>query len=202
MNSARSQMSPGRRPSTGTPMQRSLSVQSLDRHYPPAVPTSSPRDIKTSAQNQSTSTSAQLSMRPPVSPIAKEARQTLRTGRQVRKKKDLRTLHSLEKSEVGTSHNLDNVSTLINGYNDESGDVKTPMTAGYSAVEHSLTKTRDESGMLNGMKDPFGSMRDERVPRLDLTEVTYSHRGPPSIRTMNDSTDFKATVWWVLNLKY
>ena len=196
MNSARSQQSPGQRPSTGTPMQRSLSVQSLDRHYPPTVPSSSPRDIKTSTQYQSTSTSAQLPLRPPVSPIAREPRQTSRTGRQLRKKKDLRTVHSPEKYEQGTSHNLDNnVSTLLNGYNDESGDVKTPMTAGYSAVEERLKRTDNQSGMLNGMNDTIRSTRDDRVPRLDLTEVTYSHRGPPSIRTMNDSTDFKTTVW-------
>lgn len=121
----------------------------------------------------------------------------MRTGRQLRHQKDLRTLQSLEKSEQRTSNNLDNnVSTLLSGY-DESQDVKAPMTAGHiSAVEERFKETDDQSGIVNDMKDTSTWLvKGSRVPQLDLTQVSYSHRGPPSIRTIDGSNDFKANVW-------
>lgn len=198
MNSARRRESLGWRPSTGTPLQRSLSVQSLDKYYPLA-PSPSPRDRSPAQSQSSSSSSTQLPLPPPVSPIAREPRQKMRTGRQLRHQKDLRTLQSLEKSEQRTSNNLDNnVSTLVSGY-DESRDVKAPMTAGHiSAVEERFKETDDQSGIhvVNDMKDTSTWLvKGSRVPQLDLTQVSYSHRGPPSIRTIDGSNDFKANVW-------
>ena len=206
MNSARSQQSPGRRlatgtpvqspgrrTSTGTPLQRSPSLQSLNRYCPPAVPSPSPRDM--TAQGQLISTSARPPTHPPVSPIAKESRQTLRTGHHLQHKKDLRTVQSLDKSEKRTPANnyLDDVRTLLGTY-DEPDDVKVPMTAGYSTVGE---RSQESDMMLHGLNNTrtSRSVRHDGIPRLNLTQVSYSHRGPPSIRSMNDSTDFRATIW-------
>ena len=187
MNSVRGHQFPGWRPGTGTPIQRSLSVQSLDRHQPPAVPSPSPRDATEKWQSPS---------QPPMSPIAREPRHTLRMDRQLRHKKDLRTVQSLDKSEQRTSNNLNNnVSTLLGSYGD-SAEVKAPLTASYSTGEERITATDDQKDVLmNDVKNTSRSLRHERVPGLDLMQVSYSHRGPPSIRSTNDSTHFKANMW-------
>lgn len=194
LNSTRNWQSPGRRQATGTPIHRSLSIQSLDRHYPPAVPSPSPRDI--TAQDQSAPESVRLLSRPPVSPITREPRQ--RTARRDRHQSkhghDQRTLNPLGKSEQSTSNNLDgNVSTLLTSYG-ESSNVKVPLTAANSTGEERLTRIDDQNGVPHDFKNTSRSIRHDGVPRLDLTDVQYSHRGPPSIRT-NDSTDFKTNVW-------
>lgn len=195
LNSTRNWQSPGRRQATGTPIQRSMSTQSLDRHYPPAVPSSSPRDMP--VQDRSTPASARLLTRPPVSPITKEPRQrtTRRDHYTSRHRSNQGTLQTLDKLEPSTSDKFSgNVSTLLASY-DEPSDTKNPVTAaGNSSDEKRLTRTDVKSGMLHDFKNSSMSIRHDSVPRLDLTDVQYSHRGPPSIRT-SDSTDFKGTIW-------
>jgi len=188
MYSSRGQQSPGQRPSTGTPIQRSMSVQSLDKHYLPVAPSPSPRDMATSLESS-------LVSRPPVSPIASDPRQTLTRGHKLKHKKILRTLYSLDNSEQRTSNNLDhgNLSTLLGSYG-ESGDIKAPLTASYNGEER-LKGPTDQDMLLNGVKHTSRSIRNNTVPRLDLTQVSYSHRSPPSIRTVDTSTDFKANIW-------
>jgi len=107
----------------------------------------------------------------------------------------LRTLYSLDNSEQRTSNNLDhgNLSTLLGSYG-ESGDIKVPLTASYKGEER-LKGPTDQDMLLNGVKHTSRSIRNNTVPRLDLTQVSYSHRSPPSIRTVDTSTDFKANIW-------
>ena len=188
MYSSRSQQSPGQRPSTGTPIQRSMSVQSLDKHYLPVAPSPSPRDMATPLESS-------LVSRPPMSPIASGPRQTLTRDHKLKPQKTLRTLYSLDNSEQRTSNNLDhgNLSTLLGSYG-ESGDIKAHLTASYNREER-LKGPTDQDMLLNGVKHTSRSIRNNTVPRLDLTQVSYSHRSPPSIRTVDTSTDFKANIW-------
>jgi len=82
MYSSRGQQSPDQRPSTGTPIQRSMSVQSLDKHYLPVAPSPSPRDMATPLESS-------LVSRPPVSPIASDPRQTLTRDHKLKHKKKI-----------------------------------------------------------------------------------------------------------------
>ena len=197
LNSTRSLQSSGRRQATGTPIQRSMSTQSLDRNYPPAVPTSSPRDLP--IQDRSTPASAQLLTRPPISPITKEPRQkTARDHYISRRGSNQGTLQTLDKSEpIGSDKLNGNFNTLL-ASDDEPSDMKRPGTAaGNSSDDKRLTRTDVKSGLPQDFENPSMSVRhDYSVPRLDLTDVQYSHRGPPSIRT-SESTDFKASIWYV-----
>ena len=195
---ATSAWSPDQRPSTGKPIQRSQSVQSLNRHHPTATPSPSPRDILTT-QAQSTPRSAQHpQLQAPTSPIARKPKQTLKTAHRSRQKKDLRTAPSLDNSEQGMTNNYldENVRTLL-GTNDEPDNLKVPMRAGYNTGEEGSQET-DISHALN--YNTSSNKKHDAVPRLDLTQVSYSHRGRPSVR-MNDSADFQANLWWVLLLK-
>ena len=195
--SATSAWSPDQRPPTGKPIQRSQSVQSLNRAYSTATPSPSPRDILTT-QGQSTPRSARHpQLRAPTSPIARKPKQTLKTAHRSRQKKDLRTAPSLDNSEQGMTNNYldENVRTLL-GTNDEPDNLKVPMRAGYNTGEEGSQET-DISHSLN--YNTSSNIRHNAVPRLDLTQVSYSHRGRPSVR-MNDSADFQANLWWVLIL--
>lgn len=200
VDSFRSEKSLGNfRPSTGTPTQRSQSEQSLEMYYSPNVPTSSPRDREgTQSQYRHILTKpGQPLLKPPVSPIPREPREEFRTGKQLTPRKDVRhtTLESLKSSEQTTSYNFrDNVSTLMSGYR-ESDDVKASLTAGYSDEKEKWTG-KGEFGMRSSrLSDKESKTRLHGVPRLDLKQVLYSHRAPPSIRTINDSTDSKANIW-------
>lgn len=200
LNSTRNWQSPGHRQTTGTPIQRSLSLQSLDRGYPPAVPSSSPRDMVAEGQISSPA-STQLLSQPPVSPIRRKTKQsTTRKDHLYTKhtKKQIRTnLHPVDKSEQSTSNNLDgDVGTLLGTSYDESYDLKNPMAIGNITGEENLTRTDDKNVVfLDGFKHSNRSSR-HGVPHLDLTDVQYSYRGPPSMRTSaSDSTDFKANMW-------
>ena len=195
--SATSAWSPDQRPSTGKPIQRSQSVQSLNRHYPTTTPSPSPRDIFTT-QAQSTPRSARHpQLQAPTSPITRKPKQTLKAAHRLRQKKDLRTAPSLDNSEQGMTNNYlnENVRTLL-GTNDEPDNLKVPMRAGYNTDEEGSQET-DPSHSLN--YDTSSNIKHNAVPRLDLTQVSYSHRGRPSVR-MNDSGDFQANLWWVLIL--
>ena len=196
--SATSAWSPHQRPSTGKPIQRSQSVQSLNRHYPTATPSPSPRDILT-RQGQSTSRSARHpQLQAPTSPIARKPKQTLKTAHRLRQKKDPRTACSLDNSEQGMTNNyLDENVTTILGTNDEPDNLKVPMRAGYNTGEEGSQET-DPSHSYN--YNTSSNIKHNAVTRLDLTQVSYSHRGPPSVR-MNDSADFQANLWWVHMLK-
>ena len=197
LNSTRNLQSSGQRQATGTPIQRSLSTQSLDRYYPPVVPSPSPRDLP--IQDRSTLTSARILTRPPISPITKEPRQrtTRRDHYLSRHGSNRGTLHTLDKLEPSSLDRLNgNVSTLLTSY-DKPSDMKNPVTAaGNSSDDKRLTRTAVKSGVPQDFENSSMSVRHDSVPPLDLTDVQYSHRGPPSIRT-SDSTDFKATIWYV-----
>ncbi|XP_020608124.1 uncharacterized protein LOC110046759 [Orbicella faveolata] len=195
LNSTRNWQSSDRRQATGTPIQRSMSTQSLDRHYPPAVPSSSPRDLL--IQDRSTPASARILARPPISPITKEPRQkTTRRNHYIsRHGSNQGTLQTLDKSEpIGSDKLNGNVSTLLTSY-DEPSDMKNPATAaGNSSDDKRLTRTDVKSGVWQDFGNSNMSIRhDYSIPPLDLTGVQYSHRGPPSIRA-SDSTDFKASI--------
>ena len=198
--SATSAWSPDQRPSTGKPIQRSQSVQSLNRAYSTTTPSPSPRDTGIlTTQGQSTPRSARHpQLQAPTSPIARKPKQTLKTAHRSRQKKDLRTAPSLDNSEQGMTNNYldENVRTLL-GTNDEPDNLKVPMRAGYNTGEQRSQET-DISHSLN--YDTSSNIKHNAVPRLDLTQVSYSHRGRPSVR-MNDSADFQANLWWVLMLK-
>ena len=197
--SAKSAWSPDQRPSTGKPIQRSQSVQSLNGHYPTATPSPSPRDILTT-QTQSTPRSARHpQLQAPTSPIARKPKQTLKTAHRLRQKKDLRTAPSLDNSQQGMTNNYldENVRTLL-GSNDEPDNLKVPLRAGYNTSEEKSKET-DKLHSLN--YNTSSNVKHNAVPRLDLTQVSYSHRGPPSVR-MNDSAVFQANLWWVLILMY
>lgn len=195
LNSTRNWQSPGQRQATGTPIHRSMSVQSLNRHYPPAVPSSSPRDLP--VQDRSTPVSARILTRPPISPIAKEPKQgTERRDHYIsRHGINQGTLQNLDKSEPTGSDRLNgNISTLLASY-DKPNNMKNPVTAAESSSDDKrLTRTDVKSGVRQDFENSSMSVRHDSVPRLDLTDVQYSHRGPPSIRT-TDSTDFKASIW-------
>jgi len=196
LNSTRNWQSSDRRQATGTPIQRSMSTQSLDRHYPPAVPSSSPRDLL--IQDRSTPASARILARPPISPITKEPRQkTTRRNHYIsRHGGNQGTLQTLDKSEpIGSDKLNGNVSTLLTSY-DEPSDMKNPATAaGKSSDDKRLTRTDVKSGVPQNFENSSMSIRhDDSIPPLDLKGVQYSHRGPPSIRA-SDSTDFKASIW-------
>lgn len=194
LNSTKNLQSSGRRQATGIPIQRSMSTQSLNRNYPPVVPSSSPRDLP--MQDQSTPASAQLLTRLPVSPITKELRQrtTRRDHHIPRHGSNRGTLRTPDKSESSSSDKINgNVDTLLASYDEPKN--KNPVTAaGNSSDDKRLTRTDVKSGVPQ--ENSSMSIRHNSVPRLDLTDVQYSHRGPPSIRT-SDSTDFKATIWYV-----
>lgn len=194
LNSTKNLQSSGRRQATGTPIQRSMSTQSLNRNYPPVVPSSSPRDLP--MQDQSTPASAQLLTQLPVSPITKESRQrtTRRDHHIPRHGSNRGTLRTPDKSESSSSDKINgNVDTLLASY-DEPSDKNLVTAAGNSSDDKRLTRTDVKSGVPQ--ENSSMSIRHNSVPRLDLTDVQYSHRGPPSIRT-SDSTDFKATIWYV-----
>lgn len=195
LNSTRNWQSSGQRQATGTPIQRSMSTQSLNRDYPPAVPSSSPRDLP--IQDRSTPVSDRILTRPPISPIAKEPKQrTARRNRYIsRHGSDQGTLQTLDKSEpIGSDKLNGNISTLLASY-DKPNDIKNPVIdVGNSSDDKRLTKTDVKSGVRQDFENSSMSMRHGIVPRLDLTDVQYSHRGPPSIR-MGDSTDSKARIW-------
>lgn len=140
-------------------------------------------------QDQSTPASAQLLTRLPVSPITKESRQ-----RTTRRDHNRGTLRTPDKSESSSSDKINgNVDTLLASY-DEPSDKNLVTAAGNSSDDKRLTRTDVKSGVPQ--ENSSMSIRHNSVPRLDLTDVQYSHRGPPSIRT-SDSTDFKATIWYV-----
>ena len=187
--------SSGQRQATGTPIQRSMSTQSLNRHYPPAVPSSSPRDLP--IQDRSTPASARILTRAPISPITKEPKQ--RTARRDHyisiNGSNQGTLQTLDKSETIRSDKLNgNISTLLASY-DKPNDMINPVTAaGNSSDDKRLTRTDVKSGVRQDFEHSRMSIRHDSVPRLDLTDLQYSHRGPPSIR-MRDSTDSKASIW-------
>lgn len=187
--------SSGWRQATGTPMQRSMSSQSLNRHYPPAVPSSSPRDLL--IQDRSTPASARIVTRPPISPITKEPKQRSARRDHYRSRQEINqgTLQTLDKSEPIDSDRLNgNISTLLVSY-DKPNDMKNSVTAaGNSSDDKRLTRTDVKSGVRQDFENSSMSIRHYSVPRLDLTDVQYSHRGPPSVRT-GDSTDFKASIW-------
>ena len=108
------------------------------------------------------------------------------------------TLQTFDKSEpIGSEVLNGNVSTLLASY-DEPSDMKNPvMVAGNSSGDKRLTRTDVNHGLPQDFENSSMSFRhNSSVPRLDLTDVQYSHRGPPSIRT-SDSTDFKASIWYV-----
>ena len=195
--SATSAWSPDQRPSTGKPIQRSQSVQSLNRHYPTATPSPSPRDILTTQAQSTPRSSRHPQLQTPTSPIARKPKQTLKTAHRLRQKKDLRTAPSLDNSEQGMTNNYlnENVRTLLGTY-DEPDNLKVPMRAGYNTGEEGSQET-DISHSLN--YNTSSNIQHNAVPRLDLTQVSYSHRGRPSVR-MNDSADFQANLWWVLIL--
>ena len=195
--SATSAWSPDQRPSTGKPIQRSQSVQSLNRHYPTATPSPSPRDILTTQAQSTPRSSRHPQLQAPTSPIARKPKQTLKTAHRLRQKKDLRTAPSLDNSEQGMTNNYlnENVRTLLGTY-DEPDNLKVPMRAGYNTGEEGSQET-DISHSLN--YNTSSNIQHNAVPRLDLTQVSYSHRGRPSVR-MNDSADFQANLWWVLIL--
>ena len=147
-------------------------------------------------QDRSTPASARILTRPPISPITKEPRQ--RTARRDHYISRQGTLQTLDKSEPISLDKLNNgnVSTLLASY-DETSDIENSLTAaGNSRHGKRLTRTDTKSGVPQDFKNPSVSVRPDSVPRLDLTDVQYSHRGPPSIRT-SDSTDFKASIWYV-----
>ena len=194
LNSTKILQSSGRRQATGTPIHRSLSTQSLNRYYPPVVPSSSPRDFP--IHDQSTPASARLLTRPPVSPITKESRQrTTRRDHYIHRHGSYQgTLQTHDKSESSSSDKINgNIDTLLASY-DEPSDENPVTAAGNSSDDKRLTRTDVKSGVPQ--ENSSMSIRHNSVPRLDLTDVQYSHRGPPSIRT-SDSTDFKATIWYV-----
>lgn len=180
-------------------MQRSMSSQSLNRPYPPAVPSSSPRDLL--IQDRSTPASARIVTRPPISPITKEpkqrsARRDHYTSRQEIKQGTLQTLDKSEPIDSDKLNHYGNISTLLASY-DKPNDMKfkNPVTAaGNSSDDKRLTRTDVKSGVRQDFENSSMSIRHDCVPRLDLTDVQYSHRGPPSIRT-GDSTDSKASIW-------
>lgn len=190
--SATSAWSPDQRPSTGKPIQRSQSVQSLNRHYPTATPSPSPRDILTTQAQSTPRSSRHPQLQAPTSPIARKPKQTLKTAHRLRQKKDLRTAPSLDNSEQGMTNNYlnENVRTLLGTY-DEPDNLKVPMRAGYNTGEEGSQET-DISHSLN--YNTSSNIQHNAVPRLDLTQVSYSHRGRPSVR-MNDSADFQANLW-------
>ena len=196
LNSTRNWQSSVRRQATGTPIQRSMSTQSLNQDYPPAVPSSSPRDLPI-RDRSSTPASARILTRPPISPITKEPKQ--RTARRdhyiPRHGSDQGTSQTLDKSEpIGSDKLNGNISTLLASY-DKPNDMKNPVAdVGNSSDDKRLTKTDVKSRVRQDFENSSMSMRHGIVPRLDLTDVQYSHRGPPSIR-MSDSTDSKASIW-------
>ena len=196
LNSTRNWQSSGRRQATGTPIQRSMSTQFINGDYPPAVPSSSPRDFPTQDRS-STPASARILTQPPISPIAKEPKQrSARRDRYIsRHGSDQGTSQTLDKSEPIRSDKLNgNISTLLASY-DKPNDTKNPVAAvGNSSDNKRLTKTDVKIGVRQDFEISSMSMRRDIVPRLDLTDVQYSHRGPPSIR-MSDSIDSKASIW-------
>ena len=108
------------------------------------------------------------------------------------------TLQTLDKSEpIGSDKLNGNVNTLL-ASDDKPSDMKRPGTAaGNSSDDKRLTRTDVKSGLPQDFENPSMSVRHHySVPRLDLTDVQYSHRGPPSTRT-SESTDFKASIWYV-----
>lgn len=200
LNSARSAQSTRYlRPFTDTPLQRSQSEHSIGMQYSTTVPTSSPRDRATAqSMNWQTKKSSQLFSQTPVSPIPRELNETIRTGRHLRSKKDLKCIikESLDTSEETTSSNIkDNVSTLMSGLQ-ESDDVKAPLNTGYNDMKEKHTENSDRFDLTSrSLVDTGSRLRGHKVPHLDLTQVSYSHRASPSIRTMNNSTSYRANIW-------
>ena len=172
--------------------------------YSTVVPTSSPRD-RASAQRQNwqTKKSSELFSQTPVSPIPRELNNTIKTGRHLRLKKDLRGIikESLEAYEETSSSDIkDNVSTLMSGLQ-ESDDVRSPFNTGYSDMKEKHTENSDRFDLTSRSSVDTGSrLRGQKVPHLDLSQVSYSHRSPPSIRTVKDSTNYRANIWWVISI--
>ena len=197
LNSTTKWQSPDRRQATDRQIHRRLSTQSLDQNYPAAGPTPSPTDMPT--QGYSTQASAQVISKPPVSPIGKKPMHNA-TGRGHHKPKlgrNQRTFHALDKSELSTLGNLNgNVTTLLASYGEPIGSMQNSETTvtGNADTEERYMRTDDQTRQTHDFKNMSSSFRHDGVPHLDLTDVQYSHRGPPSIRG-RDSTDFKANVW-------
>lgn len=197
LNSTTNWQSPGRRQATGTPIHRSLSTQSLDRHYPPAGPSPSPRDIPT--LDHSTPASARLLSKLPPSPIAKQPMQiATRKGHHKSKLgRNQKTLHTSDLAEPSALDNLNgNVDTLLASHDEPFHAMQNSLTttAGNTSGEEKFARTDDQNRQPRDFKNTGFSYKHDGVPRLDLTAVQYSHRGPPSLRT-SDSTDFKANIW-------
>lgn len=196
LNSTTNWQSPGQRQATGTPIHRSLSTQSLDRHYPPAGPSPSPRDMPT--PGRSTPASARLLSKPPASPIVKQPHSATRRGHHKSKiGRNHKTLHTTDKSEPSTLDNVNgNITTLLASHGEPFRDMQNSVTTATenASGKERYTRTDDQNRQPHDFENTGLSVRHDVVPRLDLTDVQYSHRGPPSIRT-NDSTDFKANIW-------
>ncbi|KAK2561902.1 Spermatogenesis-associated protein 7 [Acropora cervicornis] len=185
LNSERSaQSTRSLRPFTDTPLQQSQFEQCIGMQYSTVVPTSSPRN-RASAQRQNwqTKKSSQLFSQTPVSPIPRELNNSIKTGRHLRSKKDLKGIikESLEAYEETSSSDIkDNVSTLMSGLQ-ESDDVRSP---GYSDMKEKHTENSDLFDLTSrSLVDTGSRLRGQKVPHLDLSQVSYSHRAPPSIRT-------------------
>ncbi|XP_078349771.1 uncharacterized protein LOC144634627 isoform X2 [Oculina patagonica] len=196
LNSTTNWQSPGRRQATGTPIHRSLSTQSLDRHYPPAGPSPSPRNMPT--HDRSTPVSARLLSKPPASPIAKQPQSATRKGHhKTRLERNQRTERTLNRAESSTLDNLNgNVNTLLASHDEPFHAMENSVTTatGNTSYAEICRRSDDQNRQPQDFKNTGVSVRHDGVPHLDLTDVQYSHRGPPSIRT-NDSTDFKANIW-------
>ena len=134
----------------------------------------------------------------PVSPIPRELNETLKTGRHFRSKKDFKGIikESLEAYEETTSSDIkDNVSTLMSGLQ-ESDDATVPLNTGYCDMKEKHTENSDRFDLTSrSLVDTGRRLRGQNVPYLDLSQVSYSHRTPPSIRTVRDSTSYRANIW-------
>lgn len=199
LNSTRNWQSPGHRQSTGTPLQRSLSMQSLGQDYTPAVCSSSPRDEALECQI-STPVFDKMQSKPPVSPIRRHRRQNTAQKNCVltNHTENQRTnIQHVGKSDQSSLNNLDgNFGTLLSGTENQSFDLKNLGTVVNRFGEESSARALDKNGMLpHDFKHTNRSTRYEDVPSLDLTNVQYSYRGPPSRRTVTESPGFKANMW-------
>lgn len=196
LNSTRNRQSPGHRQTTGTPLQRSLSLHSLGQDYTPAVSSSSPRDTALERQ-MSTPVLDKIQSKPPVSPIQRHRRQKTELKGHFHTENQRTNFQHFDQSDQSLSNNLDgNFDTLLSSYENQSYDLKNPGMMLNRTGEKNLARTLDKNRtFLDGFERSDRTTRHKDVPRLDLSNVQYSYRGPPSIRTVPESPDFKANMW-------
>ena len=174
----------------GTPIQRPLSArQSPDGLHPTVLASSSPRQpLHYPSENRSSTSPSLIPPTPPVSPIRKDgSRQAIR-NQQTRISRNHKAQNTLDQKETSIPNQLDgNVTTLM------VNSSRLDDTESRIESEEGSRQTNEQVEVEQSAKPRIQHGMSARVPRLNLAEVSYSHRGSPSVRA--NETDRRTKMW-------